>query len=306
MADLLIIVNPRSANGSTGRQWQALECRLRAHLGTSFDVAFTERTQHATALAREAAAGYSRVVAMGGDGTVNEVVNGLIADDRPLRPDLALGVIPRGTGCDFVRSLGIPHDFDGAAGRLAAGAVREVDVAKVSYRGADGQDAIRYYINEASIGLGAVICDRVNRASKMLGGRISFMRATITTALRYRSQPISLSLDGQSPRRRVLMNIWVANGRYSGGGIRSARDARLDDGLLDVVQIGDPGFLRKMLSTPKLRSGAFVDLPHVTYDTARRVEASAESMVFFETEGEVIGTLPATFELIDERLKVVA
>jgi diacylglycerol kinase (ATP) len=306
MADLLIIVNPRSANGSTGRQWRALERRLRTGLGASFDIAFTERQGHATAIAREAGTSYTRVVAMGGDGTVNEVVNGLIADDRPLRPDLALGIIPRGTGCDFVRTLGIPHDLDGAAARLAAGAVREVDVAKVSYRGADGQEAIRYFINEASIGLGAVICDRVNRASKMLGGRLSFMRATLTTSLRYRSPAISLSLDGQPPRRRVLMNIWVANGRYSGGGIRSARDARLDDGLLDVVQIGDPGFFRKMLSTPKLRSGAFVDLPHVTYDTARRVEASADTTVFFETEGEVVGTLPATFELIGERLNVVA
>lgn len=306
MADLLIIVNPRSANGSTGRQWQAIERRLRARLGASFDVAFTQRPAHATAIAREAAARYSRVVAMGGDGTVNEVVNGLITDDRPLRPDLALGVIPRGTGCDFVRTLGIPHDLEGAAARLAAGAVREVDVAKVRYRSPDGQDATHYFINEASIGLGAVICDQVNRASKILGGRFSFMRAILTTSMTYRSQPISLSLDDQPARRRVLMNIWVANGRYSGGGIRSAPRAHLDDGLLDVVQVGDPGFIQKLLSTPKLRSGAFVELPHVTYSTARRVEANAETTVHFETEGEVIGALPATFEIIGERLKVIA
>ena len=305
MTDLLIIVNPRSANGSTGRKWRAIERRLRAHLGATFDVTFTERPGHATAIAADASARYSRVVAMGGDGTVNEVVNGLIADDRPLQPDVALGVIPRGTGCDFVRTLGIPHNLDAAAARLAGGAVREIDVAKVRYRNADGQDATRYFVNEASIGLGAVVCDRVNRASKAFG-RLAFMRAILTASVGYRSQPIFLSLDDRPTPPRVLTNIWVANGRYSGAGIRSAPRARLDDGLLDIVQIGHSGLVQKLLFTSKLRSGAFVKLPHVTYSTARRVEACAETTVLIETEGEVIGSLPATFELIGQRLRVIA
>ncbi len=305
MADLLIIVNPRSANGSTGRNWRTIERILRARLGASFDVAFTEHPEHATALAREAAARYGRVAAMGGDGTVNEVVNGLIADDRPLRPDLALGVIPRGTGGDFVRTLRIPRDVDGAAARLAAGEPRPIDVGKVRYRDPSGQDATRYFINEAEIGLGAVISDRVNRASKAWG-RLAFVRAILTTSIGYRSEPISLSLDGQPPTRRLLTNVWLANGRYSGAGIRSAPRARPDDGLLDVVQIGEASLAQKLLLTARLRSGTFVDLPHVTYSTARRVDATAETPVPIETEGELIGTLPATFEIIDHRINVIA
>lgn len=305
MPDLLLIVNPRSANGSTGRRWPAIQDKLRSLL-PPFDAAFTERPGHAAAIAQEAASRYGCVALVGGDGTVNEVANGLIADDRPLRSDLALGIIPRGTGADFVRSLGIPHNLEGAAERLATGQVREIDVAKIRYRTPEGSEAVRYFLNEADIGLGAAVCERVNRSSKMLGGRLSFLRATLISGLTYRGQPVSLSLDGTPAERTLLSNAWFANGQYSGGGIHMAPRARLDDGLLDVVRIDHAGFLQRFALLPKLRSGAFIDLPQVSYLTARRIEAQSEGPVGIATEGEVIGSLPATFEITGERLKVIA
>jgi YegS/Rv2252/BmrU family lipid kinase len=305
MPDILLIVNPRSANGSTGRRWPAIESKLRALL-PPFDVAFTERPGHATAIAREAASRYGCLALVGGDGTVNEVANGLIADDHPLRSDLALGIIPRGTGADFVRTLGIPHNLEGAAERLATGEVREIDVGKVRCHTPRGREAVRYFLNEGEIGIGAAISDRVNRSSKRLGGRLSFLRAILTTSLAYRSQPVALSFDGAPAERILLTNVWLANGQYSGGGIRMAPRARLDDGLLDVVCVGHLSRLGKLVFLPKLRSGAFIDLPQVTYLTARRIEAESAAPVLIEVEGEAIGTLPATFELIGERLKVIA
>jgi YegS/Rv2252/BmrU family lipid kinase len=305
MPDLLLIVNPRSANGSTGHRWPAIEGRLRSLL-PPFDVAFSERPLHATAIAREAAGRYGCIALVGGDGTVNEVANGLIADDRPLRADLTLGIIPRGTGADFVRTLGIPRDLEGAAERLARGKVREIDVGKVHYRSPDGSEAVRYFLNEGEIGMGAAASDRVNRSSKRLGGRLSFLRATLITALSYRPHLVNLSLDGAPAQQMLLTNVWLANGQYSGGGIRMAPRARLDDGLLDVVCIGKLSRLQTVIFLPKLRSGAFIDLPQVTYLTARRIEAESEVPVLIEVEGEAIGSLPATFELIGERLKVIA
>jgi YegS/Rv2252/BmrU family lipid kinase len=305
MPDLLLIVNPRSANGSTGRRWPAIEGRLRSLL-PPFDVAFSERPLHATAIAREATGRYGCIALVGGDGTVNEVANGLVADDRPLRPDLTLGIIPRGTGADFVRTLGIPRDLEGAAERLAMGKVREIDVGKVRYRSPDGSEAVRYFLNEGEIGMGAAASDRVNRSSKRLGGRLSFLRATLITALSYRPHLVNLSLDGAPAQQMLLTNVWLANGQYSGGGIRMAPRARLDDGLLDVVCIGSLSRLQTVIFLPKLRSGAFIDLPQVTYLTARRIEAESEVPVLIEVEGEAIGSLPATFELIGERLKVIA
>ena len=154
--------------------------------------------------------------------------------------------------------------------------------------------------------MGAATCDRVNRSSKRLGGRLSFLRAVLTTSLTYRGHLVALSLDGAPAQRMFLTNVWLANGQYSGGGIRMAPRARLDDSLLDVVCIGDLSRLQKIILLPKLRSGAFIDLPQVTYRTARRIEAESEVPVLIEIEGEVIGSLPATFELISERLKVIA
>jgi YegS/Rv2252/BmrU family lipid kinase len=305
MPDLLLIVNPRSANGSTGRCWPAIESKLRSLL-PPFDVAFSERPLHATAIARDASSRYGCIALVGGDGTVNEVANGLIADDCPLRPDLALGIIPRGTGADFVRTLGIPHDLEGAAARLAMGQMREIDVGKVRYRSSDGSAAVRYFLNEGEIGMGAAASDRVNRSSKRLGGRLSFLRATLITALSYRGHLVALSFDGAPAQRMLLTNVWLANGQYSGGGIRMAPRARLDDGLLDVVCIGNLSQVQKIIFLPKLRSGAFIHLPQVTYLTARRIEAESEVPVLIEVEGEAIGSLPATFELIGERLKVIA
>ena len=305
MPDLLLIVNPRSANGSTGRRWPAIEGKLRSLL-PPFDVAFSERPLHATAIAREATGRYGCIALVGGDGTVNEVANGLVADDRPLRPDLTLGIIPRGTGADFVRTLGIPRDLEGAAERLARGKVLEIDVGKVRYRSPDGSETVRYFLNEGEIGMGAAASDRVNRSSKRLGGRLSFLRATLITALSYRPHLVNLSLDGAPAQQMLLTNVWLANGQYSGGGIRMAPRARLDDGLLDVVCIGKLSRLQTVIFLPKLRSGAFIDLPQVTYLTARRIEAESEVPVLIEVEGEAIGSLPATFELIGERLKVIA
>jgi YegS/Rv2252/BmrU family lipid kinase len=306
MADLLLVVNPRSAAGSTGRRWPAIERTLRSSLNCSFDIAFTERPNHATAIARERAPDYPRVIALGGDGTVNEVVNGLIADDRLLNPALAFGVIPRGTGADFVKTLGIPRDLEKAARRAASGAVHEVDVGKVRYRTPEGGEAIRYFINECSVGMGAAVCERVNRSSKRLGGRLTFLWGIILTVPGHRDQLVRLTLDGGPTDEIVVSNMWVANGAYSGGGIHMAPHARLDDGLLDVVNIGHMGFLERITQFPKLRSGAFVERPQVAYLNARRVEMEADAPAPIETEGEPIGTLPATFELIDERLKVVA
>jgi diacylglycerol kinase (ATP) len=306
MADLLLIVNPRSAAGSTGRRWPAIERTLRSSLGSSFDVVFTEGPNHATAIARERAAGYARVVAVGGDGTVNEVVNGLIADDCPLNPALSFGIIPRGTGADFVKTLGIPRDLERAARRVVSGTVREVDVGRVRYRTPEGTEAVRYFINECSVGMGAAVCERVNRSSKRFGGRLTFLWGIILTVPGHRDQLVRLTLDGGPTEEVVVSNMWVANGAYSGGGIHMAPRARLDDGLLDVVNIGHMGFVERFVQFPKLRSGAFVERPEVAYLNGRRVEVEAEAPVPIEAEGEPIGTLPATFELIDERLKVVA
>lgn len=302
--DLLLIVNPCSANGATGRRWQRIEQRLRAIL-PEFDAVFTERPGDGTRLAASAAAEYEVVTAVGGDGTINEVVNGLIGEDGAPRA-AALGIIPRGTGSDLVRSLGIPHSLDAAAAVLARRQQRAVDIGRARVCGLDGAPVTRYFINEAELGMGAAVSDTVNRSSKRLGGAVSFFWAILVTVLRYRDRTVSFSIDGGPAEVVLLNNAWIASGAYSGGGIASAPQAKLDDGLLDLVRIGHAGLAGRLRALAGLRSGAFVRLPHVSYRQVRCVSAVAEATVPVEVDGDLIGTLPASFDLLPVRLPVIS
>ncbi len=300
----LLIVNPRSGRGLASQQWPQTERRLRA-IQPSFDVAFTQSSGDATRLAAEAVGRYEVVVAVGGDGTTNEVVNGLIGQDGAVPSGVALGVIPAGTGSDFLRSFGAPRSLEGAAAIIARGQRRDVDVGRVRFLDFDGAATTRYFINAAEVGLGAEACKAVNRSSKRFGAAVTYLWAIPVAMRHYRDQPVSFSMDGGPAETVTLNNAWIANGSYSGGGMRSAPSARPDDGLLDVVRILHAGLLQRLRSVGKLHSGAFVDLPHVDCRTACRVEVEAETRVPVETDGEPVGTVPATFDLLPARLPVI-
>ncbi len=303
-AGYLLIVNPRSGRGLASGQWPQTERRLRAIL-PSFHAAFTESPEDATRLAAEAVGRYEVVVAVGGDGTTNEVVNGLVGREGAVPPGVALGVLPAGTGSDFLRSFAVPRSLEGAAAVLARGQRRDVDVGRARFLSFEGAPTTRYFINEAEIGLGAEACQSVNRSSKRLGAVATYLWAIPVAMLHYRDQPVSFSMDGGPAETVILNNAWIANGSYSGAGIHSAPSASPDDGLLDVVRIVHAGLLQRLRGFTKLRSGAFVDLPHVDYRTARHVEVTAETRVPVETDGEPVGTVPATFDLLPTRLPVI-
>ena len=300
-ARLLLIVNPRSANGSTGRRWPKLERRLRES-APPFDAVLTRTAGDAVRLAAEGADRYDVVVAVGGDGTVSEVANGILSAGA----EAALGVIPRGTGSDFVRTLGIPAGARAAASLLASGARRRIDVGRATFSGSRGNPASRWFLNAAEVGAGAMVADAMNRASRRLPGPPAFWWAILTTLLRYRPSLVSVATDGSPPLKLRLSNAWIANGRYSGGGIQSAPRAAVDDGLLDVVAVAHGPVWRRVLGLLKLRSGAFVEMPEVQYRQAARVEVTAKPPLPVEVDGDAVGTTPATFEVVPGRLTVVA
>lgn len=304
-ASHLLIINPRSANGSTGRKWPKMEAYLRTLL-PAFDAVLTNAPGDATRIAAGARGQYEVVVAVGGDGTTNEVVNGLVDGDERSGPGIALGVLPGGTGSDFLRGLGIPRSLDGAAAVLARGKQRLIDVGRARFLGPDGAQATRYFINAAEVGMGAVVCRALDRSPRRFGGAFAFLWAIMVTMIKYRDCPVSLSVDGAAAETVVLNNAWIANGAYSGAGIRSAPRARMDDGLLDVVRLEHAGLLRRIRGLFKVRSGAFVDLPHVDYRVVHRLEATAETAVPVETDGDPVGSVPASFDLLPARLSVIS
>ena len=298
---LLVIVNPRSANGSTGRRWPKLERQLREAL-PPFDAVLTRASGEANRLAAEGADRYGIVVAVGGDGTISEVANGILAAGA----EAALGVIPRGTGSDLVRTLGIPTGLQGAAALLASGPRRRIDVGRATFLDFRREPAVRWFLNAAEVGVGALVVDAINRASRRLQGPPAFWWAILTTMFRHRPSVASVVTDGSPPLRLLLSNAWIANGRYSGGGILSAPRASPDDGLLDVILVEHGSVWRRVAGLLKLRSGAFVELPEVQYRHAACVEFTAQTPLPIEIDGDAVGTTPATFEVVPSRLTVVA
>ncbi len=304
----VVIVNPRAQGGATGRDWPHLADRIRKVV--AFDEAITQAPGDATRLAREALrAGAERVVALGGDGTTNEVMNGFFEDGKPIAPDAALALLPYGTGGDFRKTVGISKDFDQAVAVLGADRRRTIDVGRIDL-GGDAGGRVRMFINIASFGMSGVV-DRMVNQSKKRFGKLSYLAATTRGMLRYDNRRVKLTFDGvASDSLELTINtVAIANGKYFGGGMMMAPDAELDDGLFDVVAIGDVGVLDMMLSSRALYKGTHLARKEVSARRARVVvaePANAGDVVELDVDGETPGKLPATFTIVPSALRVVA
>jgi YegS/Rv2252/BmrU family lipid kinase len=246
------------------------------------------------------------VIAVGGDGTVNEVVNGF-ADEagEPLGTAAALGVVERGTGCDFIRTYGIPKKLPDALRVIADGRTRTVDAGRATCRSADGDGEIRrLFANVGSCGLTGDVATRANGSSKRLGGTVAFLAATIAAFAAWRNVPFRIVLDGQV-RELVANNVICANGRQFGGGIKIAPNAEPDDGLFDVVVIGDVGKLALARNVHRMYLGTLEKDPRVDVTRARDVLVEPERPLPVELDGELPGQTPVRFEVLPRLLRVL-
>ena len=300
-----IVVNPRAKNGKAEKEWPELEQVIREEYHGEFHAEFTTAPLHAISLTRQALReDYEFIVALGGDGLINEVVNGFFDGGRPVNPQAILGILPFATGADFVKTLGIPRDFRAAVKRLNGSSASLCDVGLISSDGLDGGPVVRYFINVAECGVGAEVVDRVNRTTKMFGGRASFTWSILTTMPFYRNKTVSFSVDKGQETEACINNLIVANGRFFGAGLQPAPEAQIDDGLFDVAVIGDIGFLKGAGNLGKLRDGTYLKLPYVSFRRGKSVSARCAERVLIEADGEVIGKLPATFDLIPAAIRI--
>jgi YegS/Rv2252/BmrU family lipid kinase len=303
MPSTVVVVNPRSAGGKTERRWPQLRQIIHEAYGP-FEERFTKAPGDGTTLAREALQGGAElVVALGGDGTINEVVNGFFDHDQALAGDF--GVLPSGSGGDFVKTLGTAMDLRDAAAQLKS-APKKIDVGRLTFTAHDGSEQHRHFINITSFGISGLVDRYVNQSNKPLGGKIAFAMASLRAGARYKNAMVRLTLDGRPPKDGKIYTVAVANGRYFGGGMKVAPEARLDDGLFDVVTLGDFGFSDLILRGLDIYSGKHVTNPKVTIHRARRVEAAPTDgeEVLLDVDGEQPGRLPATFELVPGALSV--
>ena len=306
----LVIVNPKSAGGATNERWAGVASDFRAHFG-AFQVAFTKKQGDGIALAKRGAeAGRRFIIACGGDGTINEVANGILESGK----EVELGILPSGTGGDFRRTIGMPTDAREAAKQMRDGATKWIDAGRVTFLDHAGERVSRHFLNVSSFGLSASVIGRVKTSASLdwrpldvFRGRASFALSTLQEVLDLGYTTVRVKLDDGEEKLLNTINFCVANSRFFGGGMMIAPDARINDGFLDVVNIGDIRTAKIIFNAYKLYNGSHLDLSEVKHRHARRVEvapANETQTIFIETDGELPGRLPAIFEIVPNALQV--
>jgi YegS/Rv2252/BmrU family lipid kinase len=296
-----VIVNPVAGAYSTRRKWPIIS-RLLKHIGLSFDFEYTEGMGHAIELARAAASdGYRCLVAVGGDGTVNEVANGILYSTGATKT--ALGIISTGTGSDFIRSVGIPRDYPSACSALTSSRRLSIDVGVVEYQ-SKGQTLQRFFVNGAGVGFDAAVVEKTERLPKYFGGTIPYLAGVVTALLSYKNKSVVVNIEDETISGRVL-SLVVANGGYLGGGMHIAPQAELNDNLLDVVMIGDIGKLELLKELPTVYKGTHINHPKVRMVKAKRITVDSPERMLVHADGELLGESPASFWVVPAALSIV-
>jgi len=294
-----VVVNPASAGGATSRRWASIAARLEAAIGP-LDAEISERPGDITERVADAlAGGCRRIIVVGGDGALGEAVNGFLRDGGP-PPEAALAHIPSGTGSDFRRTIGAGRSVTAALETLRSGNIRRLDVGRVTVTDAEGTTRQHYFLNAATLGMSAAVVRTAERLSwlRRTNGTLAFYVSALANLAVHRNARIHLAVDDRLDRRLKVNTVAICNGQYAGGGMWLAPSAVPDDGLLDVVVMGDLGLGDSLRLTATLYRGRHLGHPEVTALRGHRITVESDEEVWVEADGEIVGRLPATVEIV--------
>jgi YegS/Rv2252/BmrU family lipid kinase len=295
----LVIVNPVAGGGRSVRVLNtALQVFRQA--GVAFDVATTRYPGHATELASQGSSTFGGIIAVGGDGTLNEVVNGVCRDGHCCKP---VGFLPAGRGIDFARTTGIPSDVTEAARRLVRPRSFQIDLGLITYQSGVARKS-RYFVNVAGCGFDAAVAERASRYGTGWGGTLPYLTGLLVTIATFENVTMTWRLDGIQGTER-LNTLVMANGQYYGGGMRIAPNASIEDGQLDFIFIGDLGKLEFLANVPKVYEGTHLSIPLVSERRGRRIEVDSAVPTMVHADGEVLGTLPIVAEVVPAALTLL-
>ncbi len=295
-----VIVNPVAGAKTTYRKWPLINELLQSG-GMPFEYQYTEGIGHAIELAREAtASGYQFLVAVGGDGTVNEVANGIMQSKDG--SEATIGIISTGTGGDFIRTAGITKDYIKACASIYGTKKRMIDVGVVDYT-KNGQSFQRYFINSAGVGFDAQAIEAASRLPKIFGGTVPYVLGLLQSVISYKNKPLSVCFGEKCDERKVLTMV-MANGCYFGGGMCIAPQADIYDGFFDVVCVGDINKLDLLKTFPKIYKGTHITHPMVKIERASSVQIKSTEKVVIEADGEFLGECPASFRILPAALSL--
>ncbi|MHA1311379.1 MAG: diacylglycerol/lipid kinase family protein [Candidatus Helarchaeota archaeon] len=290
---MYFIINPKSGNGRTKKRWEKIIRPLIESKNIEYNFKFTEYPNHATEIVRDLIKkGNKFIVAVGGDGTFNEVINGFFENDKLVDPNCVFGLISSGTGSDTIKTLGHSKDFEESIEILQKGSIKKIDIGIAKFRSFEGDIKSRYFLNIADIGLGGDVVDRVNRTTKIFGGKISFYIGSIRGILHHKMVKTTLIFEDTGEKYECNLNLAIfANGKYFGGGMKVAPDAINDDGLLDIITAQDMGRWKLLKNISKMYSGKHLELPEVkAHPRCKKIKAESEKPIFLDLDGEQVGT----------------
>lgn len=300
-----MVVNPAAGGGKAGKDWPEIEKLLTKH-GIMYDPVFTNRRLHAMVLARQRIEeGYSRIIVVGGDGTMNEVINGVFVQKRIPTTEVMLGMISVGTGNDWGKMFHIPAEYEAAIETIKNQKTFVQDAGVVTYY-KHNKSWQRYFINIAGMGFGAKVVARSNKMKDKGKSSPGLYLATLfTSLLSYRSIRARIEIDGNAFKRKVF-NLNVGIGKYNGGGMMQVPHAIADDGLYSITLIKKMGKLNVMANIKKLYNGKITTHSRVEAYTGKVINVDSPSLLHLETDGETLGHSPMAFQIIPRSVKVIA
>ena len=310
----LIVVNVFAASKKAGELWRRAESLLKQE-GISYECRYTGDSGNACRIAEDSAReGYRKFVAVGGDGTVHDVLNGIMffVDSPELKmvrlEDFYLAVLPMGSGNDWIKSLGIPRDVKNIVGLISSGSFGRQDVVKVSLKNESGSPkSVTYMANVGGVGIDADVCRIVNVNKKMgMSGKILYVKALIQCLMRRVPVVARVLCDGEEVYHGKYFSIAFGIGKYSGGGMRQTSDAVMDDGLLDMTIIPELGALTIAMKAPQLFTGTFSRIKQLVSKRGTKIEVFPDNgRPYVEVDGEVIGTAPVCMEIMGQQINVL-
>lgn len=301
----IAIVNRTAGGGKTERDWPLISQYLNQH-GIPFEPHFTNRRLHASIIARNMIKeGYSKIIVVGGDGTMNEVINGLFAQERINTTEVMLGMISVGTGNDWARMFNIPSDYEEAVLTIKQQKTFIQDAGLVSYR-KNGKEWKRYFINIAGMGFGARVTERSNRMKdRGKSGPFLYFYNIFYSLLRYRAQQAEIEIDGITYDRSIFsMNVGI--GKYNGGGMIQVPHAIADDGLYSITLIKRIGKLNVLANIKRLYNGSITTHSKVETYMAKSIQIDGPTRLQIETDGETLGHGPMNFQIIPRSVRVIS
>lgn len=304
-ARVTIILNPASAAGRTSARSSVIVEAIKQTLGRECSIHLTRSQNDAPRATAEAIKqGAGLVIAVGGDGTVHEVVNGFFEQGRLINPECELGIVASGSGRDIAKNVGLPRSWEEQVQCLADGQTRRVDVGCVTFRDMKGQTGAQYFVNECQVGIGGEVVRRVQQFHKRFGGTLAFASESVRALFQYRSPSLSVQLGEKEMLSGAFLGLVIANGSLMGGGMKLAPHAKLDDGLFDLLAVPDYPLPRRLWSFFKIYRGTHLTVSGMKYLKTEAVKVTSEEPTLVATDGELLGTTPCDVAMLKSALKV--